>query len=174
MKTSSRHPARQAGFTLLEGLITMLVIAFAMLGAAQLQAYSMKVNQGSQFRSQAVILGMDLLERVEANNEGAIAGAYAVTLPTAISSPGCDQNPCSAAQMATYDLYQFQQALSSQLPDTSATVTFSGAGPYTYTVRVSWRERAARAKGSKAADASGTEAFSYTVSRTIYDKASAL
>lgn len=170
----SRAPAREAGFSLLEGLITMLLIAIAMLGAAQLQAYSMKVNQAGQFRSQAVILGMDLLERVEANNEGAIAGAYVATLPTAISAPGCNQNQCSAAQMATYDLYQFQEALRRQLPDTSATITFAGTGPYTYTVLVSWRERAARPKSSKTADDSKTEAFSYTVSRTVYNKASAL
>lgn len=168
-------PTRRAtGFTLIEVLITMFIIAAALLGTAALQAYALKVNQGGQFRGQAVLLGMDLLERIEANNPAAIKGQYAAVLPDTSKSPDCISSPCTAGQMAAYDLQEFQQAMQRQLPDTSATITFVGAGPYTYTVQISWRERIFRAKASKSVSDSQTEAFSYTVSRTIYDMASSI
>lgn len=157
---------RQAGFTLIEALITMFVIAIALLGTANLQAYSIKVNQGGQFRGQAVLLGMDFLERVEANNEAAIAGVYAARLPLDVNAPDCVSAACTAADLALYDLTQLQAQLERQLPDASAEITFDGTGPYTYTVRISWRERASR---PGTGDAAG-ETFSYTVSRTIYDR----
>lgn len=171
----ARYPIRESGFSLIEVLVTMFLIAIALLGSAQLQAYSIKVTQGGQFRGQAVILGTDLLERIEANNAGAIAGVYRASLPAAAeSAPDCSAGPCTAAQMAAYDLGRFQQALSRQLPEAGATVDFTGAGPYVYTVQVSWRERVFRPKSAKSADESKTEAFWYTVSKTVYDRASVL
>jgi len=174
MKTTITPRGRSAGFTLIEVLITMFVIAIALLGTAALQAYAMKINQGGQFRGQAVLLGVDLLERIEANNPAAIKGQYVAVLPDTAKAPDCISSPCSADQMAAYDLGEFQEALQQQLPDTSATITFTGAGPYTYTVQISWRERAYRAKSTKSASDAQTEAFSYTVSRTIYDMAASI
>jgi len=171
---SNKSTLANAGFTLIEVLITMFVIAIALLGTAALQAYSMKVNQGGQFRAQAVLLGGDLLERIEANNPAAIAGQYAAVLPNKAKASDCIADSCSANQMASYDLQEFQEALQQRLPDTSATITFAGAGPYTYTVQISWRERIFKGKSSKIAADAQTEAFSYTVSRTIYDMAASI
>lgn len=163
-------PCRNTGFSMIEVLITMFVIAVAMLGTAALQAYSMKVNQGSQFRAQAVMLGTDLLERIEANNQAAIAGSYAATLPQKGAASKCAGTLCSPQEMALYDLSQVQEAMARQLPDSSGEITFAGAGPYTYTVQITWRERASRPSTSSGK----TETFSYTVNRTVYDRSSAL
>ena len=162
------------GFTLIEVLITMFIIAIALLGTAALQAYSMKVNQGGQFRGQAVLLGIDLLERIEANNTAAIKGQYAAVLPDKSKPPDCIAKACTASQMAAYDLSEFQEALQRLLPDTSATITFAGGGPYTYTVQINWRERLYKPKATKNVSDAQTETFSYTVSRTVYDVASSI
>ena len=159
--------SRNKGISMIEVLITMFVVAVALLGTASLQAHALKVNHGSQFRGQAVLLGMDILERIESNNDGAVAGNYAATLPGNTAAPACATLPCTAAQMATFDLVQVEQALR-QLPEATATVTFAGAGPYTYTVQINWTERASRKAAGGGTPA--TEAFSYTVSRTVYDK----
>lgn len=164
----------ESGFTLIEVLITMFIMAIALLGTAALQAYSLKVNQGGQFRGQAIFLGTDLLERIEANNSAAIKGQYAAVLPGKSQPPDCIAKACTASQMAAYDLGEFQEALERQLPDTSATITFAGAGPYTYTVQINWRERMSKATGTKTASGAQTETFSYTVSRTVYDVASSI
>lgn len=182
-----RHPngrsMADAGFTLLEVLITLFVIALALLGTAGLQAYAMKVTTSGQFRTQAVILGLDLLERFEANNEAAITGAYAVDpLPTAADVVvDCDANDCSAADLATFDLVRFRTKLEAELPTATATIAIAGAGagPWTYTLQIDWVERLTKGSATTtttagASTVSGggqTETYSYTVSRTIYDRA---
>jgi len=165
---------------MLEVLVTLFVIAVALLGTAGLQSYAVKVNQGGQFRTQAVVLGLDLLERIEANNEAAIAGAYAAD-PLPDNAPvDCFGSPCSPTDLATYDLVQLKTKVEEALPNGSATVAIAGAapGPWTYTLRINWEERITRTSrtatattGTTTVGATGeTERFSYTVSRTIYDR----
>ena len=170
MKPGSAGSAA-AGFTLLEVLVTMFVIALALLGTAGLQAYAVKVSQSGQLRTEAVILGLDLLERIEANNPGAIAGDYvADPLPTAAPTD-CFATLCTPADLATNDLVQFGTRLGAVLPSGSATVARAAAGAnlWTYTIQVDWVERTTR--GSTTTTTLGqTEAYSYTVSRTIYDR----
>jgi len=170
--------SRLGGFSMIEVLITLVIIALTLLGTVGMQAYAMKMSQGGQLRTQAVILGMDIIERIEANNDGAIAGSYvASTLPTSFSTD-CYSDPCAAAALSAYDLYQFQAKLSAQLPSASATISVSGAGPWVYTVAINWEERitksattAVTTTGTTTVTGSGkTESFSYTVSRTIYNR----
>jgi type IV pilus assembly protein PilV len=165
-----------AGFTLLEVLVTMFVIALALLGTAGLQAYGMKVTQSGQLRTEAVILGLDLLERIEANNPAAIAGNYAVNpLPT-VAPSDCFALICTPADLAVYDLVQFGSRVGAVLPAGTATVTRAAAGAnlWTYTIQVSWTERITRSSNQVTNLGATTETFSYVVSRTIYDRDSIL
>lgn len=164
---------RTHGFTLIEVLIAMLLIATALLGTAAMQAYGLKVTQGAQFRAQAVVLGMDLVERIEANNAAAVAGNYVANLPVSTTAPDCASS-CSAAEMASYDLDQVQQNLSRQLPDATATISRTGTGPFVYTVQIGWKERRFKPKSTTTSTQEATETFSYTVSRRISDKAAVI
>lgn len=168
----------QHGFTMLEVLVTLVIIAVALLGTAGLQSYALKMNQGGQLRTQAVILGMDILERIEANNDGAVTGNYvAATLPTS-AAVDCNVDPCTASALATYDLVQFNTKLGAQLPGSSATISVSGTGPWIYTLQITWVERITRGAkttttttGTTTVTGSGqTETFAYTVSRTVYNR----
>jgi type IV pilus assembly protein PilV len=156
---------------MLEVLITMLVIAGALLGTAGMQTYALKVTQGGQFRMQAVILASDLLERIEANNAGAVAGAYTATMPVLPEPKDCAASACTAADMAAYDLKAFERNLAALLPGASAVVTIDGAGPWVYTVQVMWQERSFRSRSTTSASNAQTETFSYSVSRRIYNRA---
>lgn len=176
---ASACPAtRNSGFTMIEILVTLFVIAIGVLGTASLQAFALKISHSGQLRSQAVILGSDLMERVEANNPGAIAGTYApATLPTS-SAKDCVAEYCLPSELAVYDLAQFMQRLQAQLPGASASVTFAGAGPFTYTVQINWEERIARSAsttldttGVTSVDASGkVERFSYTAVKVFSNR----
>jgi type IV pilus assembly protein PilV len=168
----------QKGFTMLEVLITLFIIALAVLGTAGLQSLAIKIGQGGQLRTQAVILGLDILERIEANNPSAITGAYAVSpLPSSFAT-NCSSADCVSAELATYDLVQFQNKLDAQLPGATVSITMTGGGPWVYTVQISWTERIAKGSttavtttGPTTVTGSGaTESFSYTVSKTIYDR----
>lgn len=56
-----------AGFTLIEILVTMVVMSIGFLGLAGLQATALRSNSGASFRTQAVVYTNDMAERIRAN-----------------------------------------------------------------------------------------------------------
>lgn len=67
--TRARHNLR--GFTLLEILVTLVILAFGILGLASLQAKVHVVEMESYQRAQAVILLQDMVSRINANRDNA-------------------------------------------------------------------------------------------------------
>lgn len=179
-RPTSRRRARQAGFSMIEVLVTLLIISLALLGTAGLQAYSVRMNQGGQFRSQAVFLVSDLAERMEANRAAAIAGSYVVAtsgVPTAVST-ACVDGACTAVNLATFDLSQWQNAIAATLPQSTWTVAQTVVGnPSVYTITVSWVDRQSdttyaafdAAAQTGVTQAGRGERFFYTATRTIFN-----
>lgn len=66
----------QRGSTLLEVLVSIVIIAFGLLGLAGLQATSVKSNLSAYQRSQATLLAYDLADRMRASRDNALAGDY--------------------------------------------------------------------------------------------------
>jgi type IV pilus assembly protein PilV len=60
MDTSSR----QQGFTLLEVLVTVIIVAIGLLGVAGLQVAGMRSNHSAYLRTQASIAAYDLVDRM--------------------------------------------------------------------------------------------------------------
>lgn len=58
---------RQRGFTMIEVLMAMIVIAVGLLGIAALQGHSSRAEAESYQRAQALVLVGDMLNRIEAN-----------------------------------------------------------------------------------------------------------
>lgn len=71
-----QHGCRQQGFTLLEVLIAMVVIAVGLLGLLAMQVYSVKGNDSAYLRSQATILAYDLVDTMRAGHEATMDGDY--------------------------------------------------------------------------------------------------
>lgn len=107
----------QTGFTLIEVLIAVAILAFGMLGIAAMQITGVRANQGSYFRSQATYIASDFAERMYANRAGTQALLYdgynssTVACGTAVTRCSVDINnaavpaACTAAQIATYDRF---------------------------------------------------------------------
>ncbi len=72
------------GFTLAEVLVALLVLSIGLLGAAGLQLASLRSSQDAYLRSQASILALDMIERMRANRDAALAGASAGTARSAL------------------------------------------------------------------------------------------
>lgn len=108
-------PTVAAGATLIEILVTLLVVAIGLLGMAGLQTVSLRQLQSAYLRTQAGILASDMLERVLANREGAALGVYeggvAGLNPDCESLAGCD-----ATELAGHDITQWQGVLQDSLP----------------------------------------------------------
>ncbi len=58
---------RQRGVSLLEVLISIVILSVGLLGYAGLQTISMKNNTSALHRSQATILAYDIIDRIRAN-----------------------------------------------------------------------------------------------------------
>jgi type IV pilus assembly protein PilV len=130
---------KNAGFTLIEVLIAMLVLAVGLLGLAGLQVTSLKNNQSAYNRSQATQLAYDMADRMRANVAGVTT--YTTILPSA-ATPKANCTPltpnplgCSPTEMAENDLYQWNLAVINTLP-----MGVGGIAPTTggFTIAISW------------------------------------
>lgn len=66
----------QRGTSLLEVLISVLIMAVGLLGIAAMQATALRNSQGSTERSQAVIQSYAIMDAMRANRDQALTGAY--------------------------------------------------------------------------------------------------
>lgn len=121
------------GFTLIEVLIAMLVLAVGLLGLAGLQASSLSSNQSAYNRSQATQLAYDLADRVRANASAAALTRYIGAIPTAGTTTCLNTTGCTPTQMAANDLFEWNSAVSSTLPSGAGSIAVA-AGVYTITI----------------------------------------
>ncbi len=129
---------RQAGVTLIEVLVSMLIMALALVSMAALQSSTLKYQFGSNQRAVMSVLLADYAERLRANLDHAAtsATAYRVTaavdaaLPTA--STDCGQAVCaSAADLAAYDMAEWRAMVRRELPNGAVRVTGNPAAGMT-------------------------------------------
>jgi type IV pilus assembly protein PilV len=67
MHVRSQSRAASAGFSLLEVLVTLVVVAIGLLGVAGMQVTSIKLNRVAETRSSGVVYVSDILDRMRAN-----------------------------------------------------------------------------------------------------------
>lgn len=111
----------QLGYSIVEVLVSVLVLAVGFLGMAGLQATSLQNAQKSVMRTQAAYLSYEILDRMRAN----AAGTYATTatdFPAGVTN--CVTNQCGSAALAAFDLAQWKCALGHA--DNSCTSTLNG------------------------------------------------
>jgi type IV pilus assembly protein PilV len=104
MKSTS-HPSSIAGFTLLEVLVSMVVIALGLLGLAGLQVRLQQAEFESYQRSQAIVLLYDMVDSIRANK--AAASCFAITTNTTAGTPyygtGSASLPSCVASITSYN-----------------------------------------------------------------------
>ena len=104
-------PRKQYGATLIEVLVTLVVLAIGLLGMAGLQTMSIKSNQSAYYRSQASFLAYDITERMRANRKAAQDGDYDVNFPASSKA-----NAVSGTR-AKQDLAEWLNSLADKLPN---------------------------------------------------------
>lgn len=67
---------QQQGITLIEVMVSVLILSVGLLGYVSLQAQSIKSNKSAYYRSQANILAQDISERMRTNRFDAERGLY--------------------------------------------------------------------------------------------------
>ncbi len=126
-----------AGFTMLEVLITMVILSIGLLGLAGMQANGLKSNHLAYVRSQATLLAYDMSDRMRSNMAGVEAGSYndlsGDPATGGATSPDCETSVCSPATMASYDYFKWSESMANNLPKGEGAVS-AAAGIFTITV----------------------------------------
>lgn len=91
--TSQRH--QEGGFSLIEVLVTLVIVALVLLGLINLMLRGLQSNASAQLRTIAIAQAYDMADRMRSNSTGVIAGSYNAVLP-----PGSGTS-CSTAGLGT-------------------------------------------------------------------------
>ncbi|MBK7729228.1 MAG: type IV pilus modification protein PilV [Gammaproteobacteria bacterium] len=108
---------RQRGFTMIEVMVAVLVLSIGLLGIASLLSVTKRSEHQAWQRSLALSLADGMVERIRVNpgsaaayhtgiGTNALGGGTIVTLPT-----DCSAQSCSTAQMAAWDLWEWERRL---------------------------------------------------------------
>ncbi len=155
----SRH--RAAGFTLVELLVTLLIVSVGILGIVKMEAAGVSESQVSRVRSLMTFQAESLAGAMRANRgywaaKAATAPAFTLaasnqTYPTSANSgsPTCTSTSvaCTSAEMAYADLVLWRDSFIRSFPAASATIACSAActtgstGPSSYDITLTWNEK---------------------------------
>ena len=150
-----RSVADQKGMTLIEVLVTLILVSVGLLGVAALQLASLRNNEESYMRSQASVLAADILDRMRANSIAFRAGDYDVSFSTpeeetaeeapAEETPAEETEESEGEEEATdsaasRDIAAWQTELARLLPNGTGQIESDGN---IATITIRWSERPA-------------------------------
>lgn len=144
---------KASGFTMLEVLVAVVIVSLGMLGVGAALATVHRSTSSSYLAQQSAQLASDIVERMRQNPSAAQALDYnvsyvggSVAAPAVLCQPPPGA-PCTDAQMAAYDTWQWLHQVGETLPNANATVTVAVTPTATYdaTVVVSYDDASAAA-----------------------------
>jgi type IV pilus assembly protein PilV len=147
---SERASKAARGFTLIEVLVSLVILSIGMLGMARLVLMSAHSNDSAYLRSQATALAYEMLDNMRANLSAATTTGYDVAMATNPAAPtSCVGAACSNSAQAAWDVYSWKQHLNASnglgggLPGGNGSVVTAG-NPVTATITVQWDDSAAQ------------------------------
>lgn len=125
---------KEHGVALLEVLIALVVVSVGLLGMALLQVNAMQHTHQGQMHSHSTYLLYDLSDRIRAN-DGVATTDYSLNYGASINAGrDCEALECTEAQMADFDLEQWEEHIQRVLPGGDGFVSVS-AGVATIRIR---------------------------------------
>jgi len=156
MNTQDKNYAQKnEGFSLLEVLISVLILSIGLLGIAALHATSLKANHGAYHKSQATFLAYDMVDRLRANRPQAINGTYNQTIA---------QGDKTGTTLADNDVNNWLASASALLPSGDGSINCTAAG--LCTVDLQWniqREGGTAITGNGSSDTTQTFTFQTSI-----------
>lgn len=165
---------RAGGFTLVEVLVAVIVVAVGLLGVAKLQAVGLSGSKNGRTRALAALQAESLAASITAlpafwaaapreyTLEGAqvfLTGATAALVPPL----DCGTTACAENDMALYDLQRWAAGMDAQFPGYEAQVACDRSSPRECTLRLSWNERVVQARTTPAASSAAVSRQSFVL-----------
>ncbi|MFN0160373.1 MAG: type IV pilus modification protein PilV [Burkholderiales bacterium] len=172
-----QHRVPATGFTLVEVMVAIVILSFGLLGVAGLMVLGIQNTYSSQQRSTATQLAYDMIDRMRSNQAGvaldtlgtatngynrpsndvAVDPLYTTQAAGCLNTSGPAVGTCTAAELASQDAFEWQQAIRTRLGngvgivcrDTSTndgsyngtTITHAcSQSGHMYAVKIFWRD----------------------------------
>lgn len=138
------HRSIQSGFTMVEVLVALVVLAIGLLGIAALYLNSLQAGRTAIYRTEAITLAADLADRIRMNRTA--QAAYGTLFADAENVVGACSTTggCSDADLASTDLSNWKAEIAQQLPSGEGqvvvTLPVAAGEPTNYVVTVRWNE----------------------------------
>jgi type IV pilus assembly protein PilV len=134
---SLNSPKTYSGFSLMEALITLVVLSVGLLGVSAMVTNSVQFTDTAEMRSQSVMLAYDIADKIRANAENSVEYEIAVG-EDIVDPPDCASASCSGDDLAESDVADWKNRLATNLPagDGSAVIAADQA-----TISVQWNDR---------------------------------
>lgn len=123
----------ERGFSLLEIVVTLLLISVGLLGNLTLTARTLRQHQQGIYQARAVLLASSIAESLRSH-----PSVTPVAAPD--TPPDCSLSACDSTQWALLLAAQWQIQAQAQLPNGTVAVNSSATQ---MSIRVEWRERLA-------------------------------
>jgi type IV pilus assembly protein PilV len=132
------------GFTMIEVLISMFILAIGILGASALQLTSLNANTSAMYRTQAIFLANDIIDRMRRDPITARGTRYnSINTGTAATASGCGGTTgCSPDALAANDIAQwvnYFRRTTPLLPNGTGTVVRQAGNVFRITI--SWDDK---------------------------------
>ena len=134
----------QSGFTMVEVLVALVVLAIGLLGIAALYLNSLQAGRTAVYRTEAINLAADLADRIRMNRTAQAAYGTSFTdvevpVGTCVSTGGC-----SDVDRASTDQFNWKAEIAEQLPNGEGqvvvTLPVAAGEPASYVVTIRWSE----------------------------------
>ncbi|HEY1898543.1 MAG TPA: type IV pilus modification protein PilV [Steroidobacteraceae bacterium] len=177
-RLNTAAPQAMGGFSLVEVMVALVIIAVGMLGIAKMQALALSTTESSGTRSLVAIEAAGLAASMHADRDywggggppppltnvtvattGPGTTSVTIDVPALAGAQDCAAATCTPTQMAAYDVQQWGAALAQVVPAANAAINCNNtAVPLSCTIQITWQENVTSANNATAAvsSAAGT------------------
>ena len=155
------NQSRQQGLTLIESMVTLLVISVGLLGIAGLHLTSMQQNSSALHHSKAVWAGYNMADRIRANITR--FGDYAGIDTVNGYSQDCGSGNCTTGQLVTSDAEQWARKVR-ELPGGRGMITGNATR---LVVTVMWDDEGTGATGTNCGNDPQVDLTCYSITLVL-------
>lgn len=148
MAGETRH--RQIGMTLIEVLVSVLILAIGLLGAAAIQLNALKYTDSATMSSQASFIAYDMMDRIRANVDGNASANGSTNVLATYNLPNLDAAPAANLNKARdQDLFDFKDNIGN-FASASGTGSIVVSDSTLVTITIGWSDNRAAGASNQA------------------------
>ncbi|WP_160060342.1 type IV pilus modification protein PilV [Psychromonas sp. L1A2] len=151
---------KDKGFSLIEVLVALIVVAIGVLGHAKMQAKSMSLVQQNFFAQTANTALLDLAQRIRSNSDLADSFIYSnlSSGDDITSNKNCSTSTCTESEFATAELAEWFDHLQNNLPSPRFSIAVDSSDVNLYNLMLIW-DAAKTGVGSATCDTTALNSY---------------